>query len=145
MARLRPGSLVYFLIFAVVGALFAAIGSVILFSSVRERSLCTVNVPAKVIRMESRRSSGKRGTSISYAPVVEYTYNGETYVFISSVSSNPPKYHAGESVEVMINPDEPVTAYIAGDSSLYLLCGICIAVGLISIVIGGVSVIKVNR
>ena len=145
MVRLKRGSVIFFLIFAVVGALFTALGSVLLYQSVKDRSLCTVPAPAKVIRMEAHRSTSKKSTSTTYAPVVEYSYKDETYVYISNVSSNPPKYHAGDSVEVMLNPDEPTTAYITGDSTVYWLCGIFIAAGLFCIIFGAVTIIKTNR
>lgn len=71
----------------------------------------------KVVEMLSSRSNN----SIMYRPVFEFTTkDGQKIEFTSSVSSNPPSYSEGESVEILYDPSNPNKADINGFSSLYL-------------------------
>ncbi|WP_125722859.1 DUF3592 domain-containing protein [Flavobacterium ustbae] len=59
--------------------------------------------------------------STTYKPVVSYTTKeGKQIEFTSSVSSNPPSYHEGESVEIFYDPADPYDADINGFASLWL-------------------------
>ncbi|MDP5202337.1 DUF3592 domain-containing protein [Flavobacterium sp. DG2-3] len=59
--------------------------------------------------------------STTYKPVVSYTTKeGKQIEFTSSVSSNPPSYHEGETVEIFYDPADPYDADINGFASLWL-------------------------
>ena len=59
--------------------------------------------------------------SITYKPLVSFkTKEGAQIEFTSSVSSNPPSYSEGETVEVLYDPSNPRDANINGFSSLWL-------------------------
>lgn len=70
-----------------------------------------------VIQLLSSRSEN----SITYHPVIVFvTKTGNKISFASSVSSNPPSYNEGESVEVIYDSDNPNKAEINSFTSLYL-------------------------
>jgi Protein of unknown function (DUF3592) len=59
--------------------------------------------------------STRRNSNALY-PVVEYRdAQGQIQRFRSSSGSNPPRYQAGEAVEVVYNPAAPQDAYINSD------------------------------
>ena len=132
----------FFGIFFLVGTVFTLIGISILVSTMRNEKLCIVEAPATVIRMEQHRSKSSKTTKTVYSPVLEYTYHGVTYTYVSNVATNPPKYHAGQKVTIMLNPDDPQMLYISGDNSSYWLCGIFIAVGSVCGLAGFVNILK---
>ena len=74
-------------------------------------------VQGTVVELISKRSDN----STTYAPVVSFTTKaGNKIEFTSSVSSNPPSYSEGESVEVLYDPAEPKDASINGFASLWI-------------------------
>ncbi len=74
-------------------------------------------VQGTVVELISKRSD----KSTTYAPVVAFaTKAGNKIEFTSSVSSNPPSYNEGESVEVLYDPANPNDADINGFASLWL-------------------------
>lgn len=74
-------------------------------------------VQGTVVELISKRSDN----STTYAPVVSFTTKaGNKIEFTSSVSSNPPSYSEGESVEVLYDPEEPKDASINGFASLWI-------------------------
>lgn len=59
--------------------------------------------------------------STTYKPLVSFkTKEGRQIEFTSSVSSNPPGYDEGETVEVLYDPADPKDANINGFASLWL-------------------------
>lgn len=86
-----------------------------------------------VIELQSSRSDN----STTYRPVVEFTTKtGKKVEFTSSVSSNPPSYNQGETVEVLYDPVNPYKADINGFTSLYLAPLILGILGIIFFLIG---------
>ncbi|ABQ07553.1 DUF3592 domain-containing protein [Flavobacterium johnsoniae] len=74
-------------------------------------------VQGDVVELVRERSNN----SIMYAPVVSFiTKEGSKIEITSSVSSNPPSYNVGETVEIMYNPKEPNKANINSFESLWL-------------------------
>ena len=61
---------------------------------------------AVVVGYEERRSHSDNHTTITYAEVVEYTVNGETYKATNNASSTSPK-GLGSSMKIAINPNDP--------------------------------------
>lgn len=106
-----------------------------------EQSLKTEGIVVDLVRSRSSsRTSGsnRRKTSRGYAPVVEFTTeSGDTIEFVSSTSSNPPKFSEGELVEVFYDPRSPRKAKI--NSFLTLWAG-TIIVGLMGLIFSGIGV-----
>jgi len=77
-----------------------------------------VTAKGRVLEMVSRsRSKGKT----SYAPKVSFkTAEGKTVEFTSKLSSSPPSYGVGETVDVLYDPAEPQSAEVKGFLSLWL-------------------------
>lgn len=103
-------------VFATIG-LGLLIGAIYLYLD-KQSFLKTANVaPGLVVELRASRSDN----STTYSPVVSFTAkDGRQIEFTSSVSSNPPSYSEGESVEVVYDPANPYEANINGFSSLYL-------------------------
>ncbi len=74
-------------------------------------------VQGTVVELISKRSDN----STTYAPLVSFTTKaGNKIEFTSAVSSNPPSYSEGESVEVLYDPADPKDASINGFASLWI-------------------------
>lgn len=75
---------------------------------------CTESVDGVVTELSEEKS--KRGRSAveitRYAPVFEYTYNGEEYREKSSFSSYFRPFAVGETVEIRVDPDDPSNFYV---------------------------------
>lgn len=80
----------------------------------------------------------RSSNSNTYAPVIRFvTAADETIEFTSSVSSNPPGYAKGESVEVLYLPGAPHEARIRGFVYLWLGPIILGGIGSVFLLIGG--------
>lgn len=75
--------------------------------------------------------------STTYKPVVSFTTkDGKQIQYTSSVSSNPPSYEVGETVEIFYDPADPHDANINGFASLWLAPLILGFIGTIFFLIG---------
>lgn len=91
-------------------------------------------VVGTVIRLESSRSS-KGGTT--YAPVFQFrTIEGQMIEVRDNMSSNPPMFREGQSVEVLYDPENPQKARIKKWFSLYYLPLFLAGMGLIFSCVG---------
>ena len=103
-------------IFATIG-LGLLIGAFYLYQDKKAFLKTATVAPGLVVELRASRSDN----STTYSPVVSFTAkDGRQIEFTSSVSSNPPSYSEGESVEIVYNPANPHEANINGFSSLYL-------------------------
>ncbi len=90
------------------------------------------------VQSRSSSSSSSSGSSSTWAPVVRFvTAKGEKIEFTSGVSSSPPSYSKGESVEVLYDPGAPRAARIKGFVALWLGPMIVGGIGSIFFLIGG--------
>ena len=136
------------MVFVVVGVIVAALGLLALIGSSGSggEKRYTESVPAVVVGFEERESTRyrkhgthknrQRETVTTYAPIYEYTYNGQNYRYTSKVSANPPQFRAGQRVELKIDPDDPEKVYdksgtgniasfiFLGAGAIFLLLGI---------------------
>lgn len=85
----------------------------------------------------------KSNESVSYTPVVKFVdREGETFEFVSDISSNPPAYSVGDEVEVLYSPQNPAEAKLEGialwGSSIILavLGGVFFATGMLIVLVG---------
>lgn len=98
----------------IVGLAFMSIGLIMLsavaFLAYRDYqfSLRAIPVTGKVTANESYYSSDSDGGGTTmYTPTFEYSFNGAIHTHKSNVSSSEMDYSIGESVEILVNPDDP--------------------------------------
>jgi hypothetical protein len=95
-----------------------------------------------VVAMDESDSDG----STTYAPIIDYVVDGETYTMNSSSYSSPPAYHVGQAVRVVYDKANPGKARIDNFWELWLLPIIFISIaalfGLIFNIFMGVSLIQ---
>lgn len=92
------------------------IGALLLAQSTRSFIARAQHAAGAVVELVPRHSDN----STTYAPAVRFTTaDGREVRFVSSTSSNPPAYSAGEPVEVLYLPGEPERARINGFFSLW--------------------------
>lgn len=75
-----------------------------------------IHVKGRVIELVPQ-SSG----SAAMAPVVEYTFNGESKTYRSQVFNQPPVYQPGEEVTLLVNPDKPDEVIIDNFTERYFV------------------------
>lgn len=122
-------------VFGFVGMLLFAIGIFILIHT-RIFMDKAQEVKGTVIRMVYRRGSdGGRG----YSPVYQFrTITGQTIEIADGMSSNPPMFTEGQSVDVLYDPENPNRARIKKWSSLYF---VPLLLGGLGIIFGGIGVV----
>jgi hypothetical protein len=112
------------------------VGAFLLYQKTNSFIASSMKTEGQIIDLISKRSSGD--SSSTYAPEVEYlAYDGKTYRFVSSVSSNPPAYDVGEKVEVLYLEANPNEAQLNGFFSLHLGEFIMGILGTVFFLIGG--------
>jgi uncharacterized protein DUF3592 len=84
------------------------------------------SVEGTVVKMISSEDSD----GVTYAPVVEYEANGNTYSYESSSYSSPPAFHVGQQVKMIYDGEHPDQARISNFVELWLAPLIMIPFGL---------------
>lgn len=102
---------------AFVAGLLMLVGIVIFMIPASQKAKCTEKVTATVTGFHIH--DGDSGET--YAPVFEYTYNGEKYRSSSYVYARPPEFEEGETAEICIDPDEPHDVYVPTDNTMYIV------------------------
>lgn len=90
-----------------------------------------------VTAMVSRSSTDH---SISYRPVVRFQHGGQQIQFTESVSSNPPAYYVGQTVNVLYLASNPYDAKIDSFTSLWFLPTLLSAMGTIFLAVGAAMI-----
>lgn len=146
-----PARIALWAVFLVVGVIVAAVALLMLLGRSVNKKRCTQPVTAVVVDYETRVSrTKKRGQITTYAPILEYEFRGQTYRYPSSVSTSQPRFPIGQRVELMIDPDNPATAYDSGNAG-NVACFIALGASAIFLFLGifGVSLnakrIKQNK
>ncbi len=122
-------------VFGFVGMLLFVIG---IFILIRTRIFMdkAQEVKGTVIRMVYRRDSDGGG---GYSPVYQFrTITGQTIEIADGMSSNPPMFTEGQSVDVLYDPENPNRARIKKWSSLYF---VPLLLGGLGIIFGGIGVV----
>jgi hypothetical protein len=89
----------------------------------------------------SNSTLNSSSTSITFAPMVRFSHDGQVIDFTASTASNPPSYHIGETVPVLYLPSAPFKAKIDSFFSLWggpLIVG---GLGAIFLLIGGLMIL----
>ena len=122
-------------VFGFVGMLLFAIG---IFILIRTKIFMdkAQEVKGTVIRMVYRRDSDGGG---GYSPVYQFrTITGQTIEIADGMSSNPPMFTEGQSVDVLYDPENPNRARITKWSSLYF---VPLLLGGLGIIFGGIGMV----
>jgi hypothetical protein len=96
----------------------------------------SVSTQGKVIRMETLSSSD----GVMFAPVFEFSdEEGLRYLKASDTGNYPAKYRAGETVEVLYLPDNPIDAKISSNFSVWGGAMILLIIGALFLFFGAVG------
>jgi hypothetical protein len=137
----KPG--LFTAIFSLVGVGLLA-GAVAL--ALNTRSFIATAKSAQGVVTQMIRDRDNDG-SVTYRPVVEFTtMDGRKHTFESNMSSNPPSYRVGESVEVLHAAHHPADARIRDFGSLWLAPVILGGIGTVFAAIGfGLTIALARR
>jgi len=118
--------------FLFVGLAFIAVGAIITFSELQARR-GTQPVHAQVIGFSTGKS--KNPLSPTLYSVAEYVgLDGRKYYIEGSIGSSAPLHALGDTVTVLVRPDDPVAAVLRSRLS-YFLGLIFLAMGLASVLV----------
>lgn len=124
--------------FIVAGLAFVFIGAFGLYSRVRDKMACTVKTEGIVLDFDSMRSdSDDPSSSLVYAPIFAYTYDGMEYTYRGSSYSDKWNLTRGKEVTVCVDPDDPTRVYIPEysverkNSVLFIIVGLALSGGFI--------------
>lgn len=95
----------------------------------------------RVIKLISSSSQNKGNQK---APVVEYTWEGQTFEYRSNTYSSPPAYSIGERVELYVSPEDPNKILINDFSNRWMLIAILGTLGLVFSLIGLGSFVRLR-
>ena len=124
-------------VFSLVGGLLALIG---VFLFIRTRIFIGNAQEAKgtVIQMVYSRTSSSSGSGGGYAPVYQFrTLDGQTIVIQDGLSSNPPRFQAGQEIDVLYESGNPQKARINKWMNLYF---VPVLLGGMGLIFGGVGI-----
>lgn len=93
-------------VFSLVGKIFVAVGTILIGVAVlvfylKHQSIAQREVSTGVVRGLYPNHGG------AYAPLIAYSFRGQSLTYQSYVYTSPPEYHRGEKVTIYINPDDP--------------------------------------
>lgn len=116
----KPASMLVLSLFVIIGLSMGVysynhIADTRAFLSIAEPTSATVT------KINEKREVDDEDGSIDYQyqPVFSYQYNGETYETVSKMSSSKQKYHVGEQLNVLVNPNFAAEARIDSFSEVY--------------------------
>ncbi len=136
-------------IFLGVSLIFIAVGIIIFSVNKYNQNRCTEEATAKVTDLlettDNSVHNGRRRHNTTYSPVFEYVYKNVKYVTKSTASSNPPEYEIGETVKLMIDPDNPGKIFDPGSKVVSLLGFIFGGIGVFMLIIYIILIIAINR
>lgn len=129
--------------FILAGLAFVFVGAFGIFSRVRDKMVCTEKTEGIVLDFDSRHSdSDDPSSSLVYAPIFTYTYDGYQYTYRgSSYSDSKGKLSRGKEVMVWIDPDDPTRVYIPEyavekwNSVLFIIVGLALSGGFLGYVL----------
>lgn len=103
----------------------------------------TVEVEGVVIELVRMRDSDDKG--YLFSPVVRFERaDGRSHEFQSGLRTNPPAYHAGQTVTVVYDPRAPESAVIRGMLSLWLTSIILGFIAMIFVAVGTAMIAMSN-
>lgn len=128
----RGGLIIAGLILTIIGGIFATVGGVFGYKTLRFEQMGH-KVEGEVVRMV--HGGGKSKGS---KPVVAYLVGGKRYETEGTVGSSPPAWKVGEKATVYYNPDDPTEAQISGFVERWLFPVIFGGIGGVVALVGGI-------
>ncbi len=108
---LNVGRLVGTIFMSLGGIMLAVVAYVVVSNYQFEQR--AIPVKGTVIDYQSHLSSNDQGQSTTmYTPVFQYDFKGKSYTYVSSTSSSSKEYEIDETVEVLVDPEEPAEILI---------------------------------
>jgi len=94
-------------IFMGVGCILLAIGAWLGVSNYKfaQRAIPVTGIVLRYSNYESKSDDGRYTTM--YTPTYQYQFEGKTYTYTSSTSSSSKEYDVNETVNVLVDPQEP--------------------------------------
>lgn len=130
----------------IISLIFTFVGLVLLwganysYKTTTEFQQNAVSAKGTVISLAESRSKGRT----LYKPVVEYSYNNQSFQIKGSVASRPPAYEIGENVNILLKTDTPNEAIIDSFFEKWFLAILFAALGTVFTLIG-VGMLFLNR
>ncbi|MCR4796386.1 MAG: DUF3592 domain-containing protein [Ruminococcus sp.] len=131
-------------LFLLIGIVFITLGAYLFISRAYTKSECDTEVNAVVVDMVSLKTPGLH-KRITYAPVLEYEYNGKTYKYTSNTGTKPAKYKRGQRIKILIDSHSPEVVYLPTDDFDYILFILMILGGAVFAVIGICGFVYIYR
>ena len=120
------------------GLAFTFIGTLQVCSIIKSKKVCTELVEGFVLDFKSERAdSSDPNSSLVYAPVFSYTYEGREYTYSGSSYSDKGKLNRGQDVHVYVDPDDPYNIYVPEytvekkNAILFIIIGLAVSGGAI--------------
>jgi len=130
----RNSPVFIFSIFAFIGVIFLAVATGIYWKDYKNTKN-SISTPGVVTKLNYQGN----GT----APVVEYMWQGEKRIYSGDVFSSPSAFEVGETVEMLVNVDNPYVVVINQVTERYLLVIVFGFMGVVFAFIGGLGM-KLN-
>lgn len=137
---------IIFAVFFVVGAALLITGIVLMVNKNKKIKRCSGEAKGTVIELDGRTHTDSDTGHISevYAPIVEYTVNGETYREMNDIHTSPCNYTVGQTIIVRYDPSDPSVMILEGDSGMKFLYYLFIGMGSVYVVIA-LIILAVDR
>jgi hypothetical protein len=109
-ARKHPGinvGRIVGMIFMSIGGIMLAVVAYLVVSSYQfeQRAQPIKGIVIDYQSYQSRNDNG--GSTTMYTPVYQYEFKGKSYTHVSSTSTSSKDYEISETVEMLIDPDDP--------------------------------------
>lgn len=126
-------------IFLIVGILCFMLGCLLVYKTYQFRKTA-IRSEGVVIDFEESISKSDDGIStLMYAPIVVYYYNEQEYKFTSKVSSSSASKKVGDSIEILIDPNNPESARV----NSYMLMGAGLFMSVTGLIFSSVYFIRI--
>ena len=109
----------------------------------KKKNRCTTEVTLRCIDLNKRTSYNSDDHSlktVTYAPVWEYDYNGETYTYAENIYSNMDVPQIGTERQGFIDPQNPSELYRPNPAA----AGLVLIVGILSVLTGIFGLVIIN-
>ena len=137
-------TLIFTGVWCLVGVIFLAVSFGLHRSCLRREERLRARATGTIAEVVRRVSHSSDGASASWYPIVEFEADGHTVSLESSDGGGRKRFYAGQSVEVLYDPDDPSCFCIEGFDTLRLVSHVFLGVGLGCVAIGLVVALIVN-
>lgn len=130
------------IIFLIVGFSFILTSVIIMVTDSNKKKSCTQKVYATITSLNriERKEIDRKIRYISYYPVYQYEYMGETYERESNVGGKEESFTIGATRSIFINPKDPTE--IREDSNVVtILKYLFLGIGFVCLVVGGIILV----